>query len=206
MTPEKGGDRPKVLLVEDEPGMIPLMQKVLRGAGFEVTTVKRVDQARDLLADQPFNYVVNDRGLEDGSSAGVELIDHMLDKYPQVPVLLVTGNPEDARHELAAVGAAQVQVIAKPDIVAPLMQASQQVMHGAFPIAQRGEKVALYNPSDATVGPPRFGASSVLDEARPGGFSALHAPRPPIQPISDIRPFGESNSGGPGGRGGSPFR
>ena len=82
--------------------------------------------------------------------------------------VLVTGNPEDAKRELAGVGASEVRVIAKPDIISPLMEAAQQVMQGSFPVAKRGDVVTTNTPADANIGPPRFGASSVLDKARPG--------------------------------------
>ena len=87
------------------------------------------------------------------------------------------------------------------------MEASQQVMQGSFPVAKRGDVVTTNTPADANVGPPRFGASSVLDEARPDGFMGMHAPRAPVLPSVEIKPFGQGDSGRPGdGKGSSPFR
>ena len=91
----------RVLVVDDDAGTAELLRVVLEEAGFEVAVA--MDERR--LPDGPFACVVTDLmrvssySLED--ARGVVL--RLADRYPSVPVILVTGHSEAFR-QAAALG------------------------------------------------------------------------------------------------------
>jgi CheY-like chemotaxis protein len=65
----------RVLIVDDYPGLIELYDLALRARGFEVTGAATAGDALTRAATQPFDAVVLDVELPDGS--GPELVDRM---------------------------------------------------------------------------------------------------------------------------------
>lgn len=65
----------RVLIVDDYPGLIELYDLALRARGFEVVGAATAGEAMTLAATQPFDAVVLDVELPDGS--GPELVDRM---------------------------------------------------------------------------------------------------------------------------------
>ncbi len=61
----------RILLVEDDPDVRPLMAHVLMGAGYAVDVVEGVAAARALLASGIYDLVLTDGRLPDGS--GIDL-------------------------------------------------------------------------------------------------------------------------------------
>jgi DNA-binding response OmpR family regulator len=79
---------PRILLVEDDIDVRPLLEHVLLDADFEVTTVETQTNALALLDKQPFDLVVTDVNLPDGS--GLKVADRA--KELGVRVLVFTGH------------------------------------------------------------------------------------------------------------------
>jgi CheY-like chemotaxis protein len=71
----------RVLIVDDYPGVIELYDLSLRARGFEVVGAATAGEAMTLAATQPFDAVVLDVELPDGS--GPELVARMR----QIPLL-----------------------------------------------------------------------------------------------------------------------
>jgi CheY-like chemotaxis protein len=71
----------RVLIVDDYPGLIELYDLALRARGFEVVGAVTAGEAMTLAATQPFDAVVLDVELPDGS--GPELVARMR----QIPLL-----------------------------------------------------------------------------------------------------------------------
>jgi CheY-like chemotaxis protein len=65
----------RVLIVDDYPGLIELYDLALRARGFDVTGAVTAGAAMTLAATQPFDAVVLDLELPDGS--GPELVERM---------------------------------------------------------------------------------------------------------------------------------
>lgn len=101
-----------VLLVEDEVPLLRLAERALRRAGFEVMTAGCAEEALELLergAPQPLALVsdVVMPGLD-----GLELTARLRDRWPELPVLLVSGYAEAALgRDLAA---ERIRLLAKP--------------------------------------------------------------------------------------------
>jgi DNA-binding response OmpR family regulator len=91
----------RILLVEDDPDVRPILELVLREAGYEVDAVVTVAAAKALLDSQPYDLVVTDGRLPDGH--GVQVADKAA--AMGIPRFILTGylfqsSPADLRrHE-----------------------------------------------------------------------------------------------------------
>jgi DNA-binding response OmpR family regulator len=61
----------RILLVEDDPDVRPLLEHILLSENYEVTATETAAVALSLLAVQPFDLVVCDVNLPDGSGLDV---------------------------------------------------------------------------------------------------------------------------------------
>jgi DNA-binding NtrC family response regulator len=61
----------RILLVEDDIDVRPLMQHILSAAGHDVTAVETVTNALKLIGAQPFDLIITDANLPDGSGLKV---------------------------------------------------------------------------------------------------------------------------------------
>ena len=75
----------RVLVVDDDPGVLGWMVRVLVQAGYEVFPAARVRQAR--IARGPFAALVLDIGLPNGGPHDVQLA------HPGVPTITISGDP-----------------------------------------------------------------------------------------------------------------
>ncbi|OKH22624.1 hybrid sensor histidine kinase/response regulator [Hydrococcus rivularis NIES-593] len=85
-------DRIKVLLVEDNPGDILLLQELLRDVSstqFELTPVESLGEAFSSLARQSFDVVLLDLSLPD--SQGLETFVKIDRAFPILPIIVLTG-------------------------------------------------------------------------------------------------------------------
>ncbi len=81
----------RVLLVDDEQSILNCMRIFLEKEGYEVDTVQSAERAKTLLDQQAYDVVVTDIMMP--GVGGVELLRMVLSGYPDVPVLLMTGDP-----------------------------------------------------------------------------------------------------------------
>ena len=77
----------RILLVEDDPDVQPLLEHILVTEGYEVTVAASVAVAASLLGAQPFDLVLCDVNLPDGS--GLKVADQAI--AAGVKALVVTG-------------------------------------------------------------------------------------------------------------------
>jgi response regulator RpfG family c-di-GMP phosphodiesterase len=85
-----------VLLVEDDDAMRKLIAAYLTKSGFVVTSVDRAEEVpvvRERLG-RPFDVVVSDVHLP--GMSGIELATMLLASTPGLPVVLITGDPDEA--------------------------------------------------------------------------------------------------------------
>jgi signal transduction histidine kinase len=84
--------RPRVLLVEDSPDTLAVMVRLLRMMGYEVATAGSVREAREVADGWPFDVLVSDIGLPDGT--GHQLL-RELAKARSVRAVAVSGYGTD---------------------------------------------------------------------------------------------------------------
>jgi len=83
------GDPAKILVVEDEPGVLRAVQRVLAGQ-HEVTPAQRVSEALERLEGEPFDIAIVDLQLPDGD--GYEVNREIHRRHPETDVILMTGS------------------------------------------------------------------------------------------------------------------
>jgi PAS domain S-box-containing protein len=83
-----------VLLVEDEASVRRLSRRALEAAGFRVLEAEDGRRALELVAEAAPDVVVSDIVMP--GMSGLELADRIAERYPEVPVLFVSGYADEA--------------------------------------------------------------------------------------------------------------
>lgn len=100
----KSNPSKKVLIVEDNPLMSKLLAEMLEV--FDIESLRAIDgeSALQMLLEQPFSLMITD--LRMPKMNGVELLKTVKEKYPQLPVVVVTGfATEPAENDILAASA-----------------------------------------------------------------------------------------------------
>ena len=102
---------PRVLVVDDEPDLLILMQLTLTKLGLEVVTADSLESARQALNSQRFALCLTDMQLGDGS--GLEVLADIAERGLDLPCAVITafGNADNA---VAALKAGAFDYLAKP--------------------------------------------------------------------------------------------
>ena len=93
---------PRILVVDDEPDLLDLMELTLAKMGLDTRRAATVADARSLLDSEHFDLCLTDMRLTDGS--GLEVLQHINEKKPEMPVAVITayGNTSNAVDALKA--------------------------------------------------------------------------------------------------------
>ncbi len=92
----------RILVVEDDPATLQVMERLLRKLGHEVRTAATLGAAIDVLDDGGFDLLISDIGLPDGS--GLDLIRRVVAARGPVPSIALSGYgmDEDVRRSREA--------------------------------------------------------------------------------------------------------
>ena len=103
--------RETVLLVDDEPDILELLELALRKMGLEVDKAGNVCEALEKLAARRYDLCLTDMRMPDGD--GLQVVQHITQSNLDVPVAVITahGNMENA---VAALKAGAFDYLAKP--------------------------------------------------------------------------------------------
>jgi len=84
----------RILLVDDEPALVRITQRMLEALGYRVTSFTRSAEALDAFAADPesFDLVVTDMTMP--GMTGVELAKKLMSERPRAPIILCTGFSE----------------------------------------------------------------------------------------------------------------
>jgi response regulator RpfG family c-di-GMP phosphodiesterase len=95
MSENESQPKPRVLLVEDDPGARTMIARYLTRQGYEVTAVDSAERAllpeSDAIAR---DVVISDVHLP--GMSGVDLVGVLLERSPLQPIVLITGDPDEA--------------------------------------------------------------------------------------------------------------
>jgi two-component system response regulator GlrR len=93
----------KVLLVEDQAILLQLMSMELQMAGFDLATASNGLEALKVLEKQPIDVLVTDLYMPE--MGGIELIEQMIEQYPDIPVIVLSASRYgDISRQLEAIG------------------------------------------------------------------------------------------------------
>ena len=115
----------RVLVIDDEPDILELLDITLSRMGLEVTTALTLRDGRKALADQQYDLCLTDMRLPDGN--GLDLVGEISRDYPQLPAAVITahGKVEDAVQALK-IGA--FDFVSKPVDLADLRNLVNQAL------------------------------------------------------------------------------
>jgi two-component system response regulator PilR (NtrC family) len=140
------------LVVDDERDIRELLLLTLGRMGLRVDTAADVASARALLAEQRYELCLTDMRLPDGS--GLDLIAHIVARYPDTPVAMITayGNVEAA---VSALKAGAFDFVSKPVDLTVL----RRLVQNALELHQQ-RRAAVPSPSGLT------GDSAIMQQLR----------------------------------------
>ena len=155
----------QVLIVDDEPDIREVLELTLGRMNLETRSASNVDEARYLLQEFKFDLCLTDMRLPDGN--GIELVRHIQDKFPYLPVAVITayGNMETA---IAALKAGAFDFVSKPLDLNDL----RNIVRSALRVAQSPTPVTVAAPAvvgAATSSPAArrmLGASPAVEKVR----------------------------------------
>lgn len=94
--------RQKILIVDDEPDIRELLEITLGRMKLDTFSARNLAESQALLHRETFDLCLTDMRLPDGT--GLELVQHIQQRYPQLPVAMITayGSLETAINALKA--------------------------------------------------------------------------------------------------------
>jgi len=81
-----------ILIIDDEASLRQTMARILQRAGYEVTTASNGKEGLALVSEHPFDLLYLDIRMPDIS--GLELLKTIHAKFPDLPILLFTAQPD----------------------------------------------------------------------------------------------------------------
>lgn len=125
----------RLLLVEDHPDTVRALSRLLGRSGFQVKSANSIASALQLAASEPFDILVSDIGLPDGT--GYELMERIRERFGIKGIALSGYGMEDDIRRSREAGFAEHVV--KPVDLARLESVVRQVVRREFPDRDRAE-------------------------------------------------------------------
>jgi len=101
--------KPTLLVVDDIPDTVEVLERNLTAAGFAVLTASSVQAAAAILEQKPVDVVVTD--LKMPGQSGLDLIRHVRENFSDTATLMITGYPSlEGAVQAVKSGASSVQV------------------------------------------------------------------------------------------------
>ncbi|MCL6584780.1 MAG: response regulator [bacterium] len=120
--------QPTVLIVDDEPNIVRSLQRLLQDDGYKIYIANSGTEALEILKEHPVSVIISDQKMP--NMAGSQLLEKVLQEYPETIRILLTGS-SDIRAAIAAINQGQIyRYLQKPwideDLKITLRQAVDQ--------------------------------------------------------------------------------
>lgn len=119
-----GAGERRVLVVDDDPGVLSLLRHTLEAVGYEVHAVASGKEALSLWLGNHYAMVITDLVL--ASFEGVDLVRRIREMDQQVPILAITGFGQEVAQEALDAGADHV--LRKPFHVFEVREVMRRLM------------------------------------------------------------------------------
>jgi DNA-binding NtrC family response regulator len=96
---KKGERKMKILLVEDEECMRSAVERLLLDQGWEVVTADNGKDAQEKLVQNIVDIILSDKNMP--WVGGLQLLEYVKEKYPQVKFILMSGEDLDEKEKMA---------------------------------------------------------------------------------------------------------
>jgi EAL domain-containing protein (putative c-di-GMP-specific phosphodiesterase class I) len=119
----------RVLLVDDEPGMLRMLKLALNQYGYVTEEALDGRQAMDILSRQSFDVIISDINMP--RYPGLEFLRNVRERDPDVPVIMMTGKPS-IESSARAVEYGAFRYLVKPVMPAKLKETVERAiqLHG----------------------------------------------------------------------------
>lgn len=128
-----------VLIIDDEAVLRQTLARILRQAGFEVTTAENADQAFSFMENTPFDLVYLD--LRMPGVHGLDALKHIHEQEPALPVVLFTAQP-DLTSALEALRNGATDYLLKPLKPQAVIERTQSILAN-LKIERRKREIAM---------------------------------------------------------------
>ncbi|NWG01942.1 MAG: sigma-54-dependent Fis family transcriptional regulator [Syntrophaceae bacterium] len=114
-----------ILVVDDAPDTLELLQRNLESQGYQVFTASDANKAIKILETTAMDLVITD--LKMPGASGIDLIRHIRENFKDIEVMMITGYPT-IESAVKAVKAGAEEYLTKPFTDTELFSAVQQVL------------------------------------------------------------------------------
>jgi len=118
-------DKERILVVDDAPDTLELIQRNLAAQGYQVFTARGAMEAIRILDDSPVDLVITD--LKMPKVSGLDLVRHVRENLKDTEVMMVTGYPT-VQGAVTAVKAGSQEYLTKPFTDEELLAAVKRVL------------------------------------------------------------------------------
>lgn len=101
----------KILLVDDEPSILKILQRIIKRVGGTCVTAMNAEEAREALQTDSFDLLLSDLYLP--GQSGMELIQWVQERFPHIGVIMISGE-DDAEVAQKALETGAYGYIIKP--------------------------------------------------------------------------------------------
>lgn len=102
----------RILLVDDDEELLSLISEYLNAYGFQSESAASAAEARDRLEKSQFDAVLSDYSMP--GESGLDLLSHVLSKYPGLPFIMMSGSGHPASLKAEARELGSMEFIPKP--------------------------------------------------------------------------------------------
>jgi len=120
------GEKERVLVVDDAPDTLELIQRNLASAGYSVFTARDVGEAIKLLESAAVDLVMTDMKMPEVS--GFDLIKHVRGNFPDTELMMITGYPS-VSDAVKAVKTGAEEYLPKPFTDEELLSTVERVLN-----------------------------------------------------------------------------
>lgn len=148
-----------VLIVDDDLAIRESLRKVLRGANYEVAVAADGGEAEAAFDPRRVDLVLLDLNLP--SQSGWDVFERLTTRHPAVPIIIITGMPNQYQTALAAGAGALME---KPVEATALLNTMEKLL--AEPEDERLRRLCGFQLDTKCFGPRRVRATAARRELR----------------------------------------
>jgi len=112
-----------VLIVDDDPQVLRLVEKMMRARPFKILAVPRPSEALRIFERESVHLLISDIAMPEMD--GHKLAEKVLALYPGTPILLISGH---AKEQPSAARTGRVKFLTKPFFPSDLLEALRELL------------------------------------------------------------------------------
>jgi DNA-binding NtrC family response regulator len=123
--PRQTAAKRTVLIVDDDPQILRLVEKMLRPQSYKILVAPRPTQALEILENETVDLLISDIGMPEMD--GHKLAEKVLEMRPETSILLISGQ---YREDSLGKKAPRMRFLPKPFFPSDLLEALRELLPG----------------------------------------------------------------------------